>query len=255
MATTVILGVGNVGKNLSIELACLSPELYDPFKDIDTRTRSSYDFAFIAVDTPYVNNDNPCDVSAVYEALNEVDASVYVIKSTVPIGFTSECSKATGKNIVFSPEYYGTTQHANNFNMVFTVLGGKRTICLQVQQLLQGVYDARHRFYIVDAKVAEMVKYMENAWIATKVDFCIGFYEACLREGIDYEIVRECFIADPRVSPCHTFVYADKPFWDSHCLNKDVPAVALQENITQLKQLIARNESRKARCETIKTDY
>ena len=34
--------------------------------------------------------------------------------------------KETGKRIVFSPEYYGTTQHCNNFNFDFTIIGGEK---------------------------------------------------------------------------------------------------------------------------------
>ena len=37
------------------------------------------------------------------------------------------------------------------------------------------VYDARHTFRIVDSKTAELCKYMENSFLATKVAFCIQF--------------------------------------------------------------------------------
>lgn len=42
--------------------------------------------------------------------------------------------------------------------------------------------------------------------------------------GVDYSELRECWLADPRVSPSHTFVYSDQPYYNSHCLNKDIPA-------------------------------
>lgn len=243
MSDAIIIGLGNVGKNLSAELAALNPDAYDPFKGIDTRD-GSYKVAFISVDTPYIDEATPCDTSAVLDALEEAEADVYVIKSTVPVGFTEQVAKDTGKRVVFSPEYYGTTQHANNFNMGFTILGGNTEWCDTVQEILQDAYDARHRFIKVDSKVAEMAKYMENAWIATKVDFCIGFYEACVSQQISYNDVRECFVADPRVSPCHTFVYERHPFWQSHCLDKDVPAIAIQCGIEQLDQLRERNAKR-----------
>ena len=43
--------------------------------------------------------------------------------------------------------------------------------------------------------------------------------------GISYNELRELWLADSRVSPSHTFVYPEKPYYDSHCLNKDVPAL------------------------------
>ena len=35
------------------------------------------------------------------------------------------------------PEFYGTTQHANNFNFNFSILGGNRKDTHEVAQLLQ----------------------------------------------------------------------------------------------------------------------
>ena len=60
-----------------------------------------------------------------------------------------------------------------------------------------------------------------------------------------YEELRELFVLDPRVEPSHTFVYRDRPYWDSHCLNKDVPAIAGAYDAPLLKGMIAFNEARK----------
>ena len=89
-----------------------------------------------------------------------------------------------------------------------------------------------------------MAKFMENAWLAAKVSFCNQFYRACKQEGIHYEELRELFVLDPRVNPSHTFVYEKKPYWDSHCLNKDVPAVAYQYDMQLLKDIIKFNEKK-----------
>ena len=118
-------------------------------------------------------------------------------------------------------------------------------ISIEVQQLLQNVYDARHTFRIVDSKTAELVKYMENCWLATKVSFCTQFYDISKNIGVDYEELRELFILDPRVNPSHTFVYDDHPYWSSHCLNKDVPAIAKLTNAELLKNIIEFNEKHK----------
>lgn len=29
------------------------------------------------------------------------------------------------------------------------------------------------------------------------------------------------------INPSHTYVYKDKPYYDSHCLNKDIPALLM----------------------------
>ena len=175
------------------------------------------------------------------------DEGIFVIKSTVLPGTTDKIRKQTGQNVIFSPEYYGETQHCNNFDFDFTILGGEKQDCIKVVQILQKIYDGRHSFRITDSKTAEIAKYMENAWLATKVSFCSQFFEIAENNGINYEELRELFILDPRVNPSHTFIYRDHPYWDSHCLNKDVPAIAITEDAKFLKSVIEYNSSRKSK--------
>lgn len=238
----LIIGVGTVGGNLSRELVVLNPDLYDKYKNIDTRQGGAhYDAAFVCVDTPGAD----CDISEVRAAIMEHDVDVFVIKSTVLPGTTERLARESGKAVIFSPEYYGGTQHCNNFSFPFTILGGERDACVTVAQILQRVYDGRHSFRFTDARTAELAKYMENSWLAMKVSFCQQFYDIAEKAGVCYEELRELFVLDPRVEPSHTFVYRDKPFWDSHCLNKDVPAIARAYDAPLLKGMIAFNEGRK----------
>lgn len=92
------------------------------------------------------------------------------------------------------------------------------------------MFDARHKFRLTDAKTAELVKYMENSYLATKVTFCNAFYRIAEHYNINYEDVRELVTLDPRIDASHTFVYRDHPYYDSHCLNKDVRAIAEDSN-------------------------
>ena len=242
MKNILIIGYGVVGHNLSRDLEKLQPDIYD-LKLKDTR-KSHYDFAFVCIDTPRMDTiDAPID--DLVEAINNNNADIFVIKSTMLPGSTEKLKELTGKRIIFSPEYYGGTQHCNNFEFNFTILGGEKEDCLKVQQLLQNVYDARHTFRIVDSKTAELAKYMENCWLATKVSFCNQFYNISKEKGIDYETLRELFILDPRVNPSHTFVYDDHPYWDSHCLNKDVPTLANWADAELIKAVIKFNEKQK----------
>ena len=246
-ADVLIVGYGTVGQNLERDLMALKPAVYDKYKGIDTRAeRTKYSIAFICVDTPY-SEDNPCDVSEVRNAINENAADVYVVKSTVLPGTVDRLCAETGKNVIFSPEFYGGTQHCNNYTFNYTILGGDRKSCTSVIQILQHVYDARHQFRVTDAKTAELVKYMENCYLAAKVTFCNQFFNLAERIGVNYEELRELFILDPRVGASHTFVYRDHPYWDSHCLNKDVRALAETTDTPFLDSVIRFNESQKER--------
>ena len=244
MKSVLIIGYGVVGHNLAKEIEKLHPDIYD-LKLPDIRL-SHYDFAFICIDTPKMDTiDAPID--DLVDCIKNNNADIFIIKSTMLPGSTEKLKAITGKKIVFSPEYYGGTQHCNNFEFNFTILGGDKKDCLAVQQLLQHVYDARHTFRIVDSKTAELVKYMENSWLATKVSFCNQFYNIAKENDIDYETLRELFILDPRVNPSHTFVYDDHPYWDSHCLNKDVPTIAKWGKAELLQAIIEFNEKQKSK--------
>jgi len=244
MSKILIVGYGIVGSNLHKELSLLDLDIYDKYKNIDTRACNNYDLAFICVDTPLTPENNN-DVSEVYNAINEQNAKIYVIKSTILPDTTNRIIRETGKKVIFSPEYYGGTQHCNNFEFDFTILGGDKKTCIEVQNILQHQYDARHIFRITDSKTAEVVKYMENSWLATKVSFMQEFFELCQKINIEYEDLRELFLLDPRVNKAHTFVYPETPYWDSHCLNKDVPSIAFKYNMELLKSVLSFNENQK----------
>lgn len=243
----LIVGYGVVGHNLRREIAKgrnISVDVVDKYKpDCNTVTRGGmkYDIAFICVDTPKTAN-TPCGRQEVANAITENNAELYVIKSTVLPGTTNGIRAASGKRVIFSPEYYGGTQHCNNFDFPFTIAGGSKKDCKVLVQMLQNVYDARHQFRITDSTTAELVKYMENSYLATKVSFCNQFYLIAEQLGVDYEELRELFVLDERVDPAHTFVYRDKPYWESHCLDKDVPAIALAAKAPFLRAVIEFND-------------
>lgn len=247
MKNVLIIGYGVVGTNLSKEISVLNPDIVDKYKpELTTKEIGKhYDIAFICVDTPYVRKGNSCDTKEVLNCIMENPADIYVIKSTCPVG-TVDSLTQRGIRVVFSPEYYGGTQHCNNYDYNFTIIGGEKSVCCEVVQLLQDVYDASHKFYITEAKTAELCKYMENCFLATKVSFCNEFYDAAKECGVSYEELRELFVLDPRVNPAHTFVYAEHPYWQSHCLDKDTRAFAEQfSNLTFMQSVISYNEKRK----------
>ena len=246
--SVLIIGFGVVGHNLYKELwtndGPLNVNIYDKYKGLNNRGLNHYDLAFICVDTP-LTEDGALDITEVANALKENDAEVFVIKSTCPVGTVNHLKSEYKKRIIYSPEYYGATRHCNDYNFDFTILGGEKKDCIYVQQILQECYAAHHLFRITDSNTAELLKFMENSWLATKVSFCNQFFDIAQEYDVSYEELRELFIMDPRVNPSHTFVYRDHPYWDSHCLNKDVKSIAEDCNAPLLKSIIEFNDDRK----------
>lgn len=224
--TILIAGAGVVGKHIKNTFSWA--EMYDkydqPTQDVlASAPKNEYDFCFICVPTPE-KEDGSADLQYVNDAIRTLNAKIYILKSTVPPTSTESLIAETGKQIVFSPEYNGATQHANvEYN--FLILGGNSKTTEKVAQLYQYVSTAYINIYQVDAKTAELCKYMENCFLATKVTFCNEFYRMAKKLDVNYNILRELFCLDPRVNKSHTFVYENYPYYDSKCFNKDLPAI------------------------------
>jgi len=207
----------------------------------------NYDLAIVAVPTPYDEKVGELDCHLVYDAIQEVNADIYLIKSTTNIGYCDYLQLQTGKHIIHSPEHAGATQHCNNFTYNFTILGGDVEDCQKVQEIYQEIFDARHVFRYVTRREAEAAKLTENAYLANNVSFWTSIWEGLTKQGICFENVRECVLLDPRIPREHSAVYPSHPYWDSHCFNKDEIAYANQTDNEYLKNTYYYNEKMKRR--------
>ena len=218
----LIVGNGIVGGNMRK----LFPEadIHDPPQGIEADPSKLYDVAFICVPTP-CKGAGECDTSIVEQAISQVNARIYCIRSTVPPGTCRELALITEKHIVFMPEYYGHSHHANDCDYGFITLAGEKEDTSIVANLYERIFTGRLRIFQTTFETAELCKYMENCFLGLKVTFCNEFYRIAQKLGVNYDELRELFIADPRIGRSHTFVYIDQPYYESKCLDKDIPAL------------------------------
>lgn len=224
-----IVGDGHVGGCMKQ----LFPDayIYDEPKGIGTREEvNERDFAFVCVPTPQAE-DGSCDTSIVDDVLTWLKPKeVIILRSTVPVGYTlQKCFKNI--NIIFQPEYYGETPNhpfENPHNRSWITLGGVYCLTSKVAELYQTIFTSELIINQVDSNTAELAKYMENAFYATKVTFCNEFYSIANAMGVDYNKLRETWLLDPRISRDHTFVYPDNRGYGGHCLPKDLSAIIVQ---------------------------
>ena len=228
---TLICGYGIVGKHLKEEFPFA--KTYDPDKDMKADCFSppteKFDVVFIAVPTP--DNNGSCDTMYVKQAITQINADIYVLKSTVPPTTTDELSEVYNKHILFSPEYFGATQFAN-VGGDFVILGGDDESYKKIRTLYELVKGADFTIYHCKNTEAEIIKYMENCYLGLKVIFCNQFKDIADLYGVSYSNIRDGFVLDKRVGKSHTYVYDDYRGYDSKCLNKDIPALisAVHEN-------------------------
>lgn len=232
----LIVGYGNIGKHIHNELIGAGEiDIYDPYiPEYMMSYVSQYNIAFICCPTE-MNPDGTCDISAVEDAVENTKAKIIVIKSTVPVGTCENLKMKYKKNIVFSPEYYGTTIHSPE-SPNFLILGGDQSSCDTVAQYYYKVKKNSFRIHFTDYKTAELAKYMENCFLALKVTFCSEFATIAKDFGISYPKLRELFILDERMGESHTLINTDKQYYDSHCLNKDIPGLIMQTDKAHLME-------------------
>lgn len=242
-----IIGYGHVG--------CAMCELfknavvYDKYKGIGTEKEiNECDVAFVCVPTPMAK-DGSCDTSVVEEVISWCTCKCIILRSTVRIGFTREMRKKYNKEIVFQPEYYGETvahPYANLSDRKWLTFGGTPHGIDSAIKAYQTVINSNVKIYQCSSDEAEMAKYMENAFLATKVIFCNEMYDLCKKLDLNYNIVRELWTADPRTGTSHTFIYEDNRGFGGSCLPKDTSALVRQGqavncDMTMLEAVISKN--------------
>jgi UDPglucose 6-dehydrogenase len=243
-----IIGCGHVGGTMQ----ALFPEavVYDEPKGLGSREAvNRCQVGFVCVPTPMAP-DGSCDTSIVEAVLSWLQTEVIVLRSTVPVGFTDRQVARTGKRILFQPEYYGeTADHpfADPHCRSWITLGGDRAAMDPVIRAYQRVYNAELRLQLVDAPTAELAKYMENCFLATKVTFCNEFYDLAQQLGVDYHVLRETWLLDPRMGRSHSFVYPDQRGFGGACLPKDLSSMVSQAreagvDVTLLEAVAAKNQ-------------
>ena len=223
-----VVGAGIVGQAMK-DLCGPETVLFDikPGFSTDREAVNACDAAFVCVPTPAAA-DGSCDTSIVEEVVSWVRTPLILLRSTVSPGTTDRLRSAYKKRIVFQPEYLG--ESPDHFfgsvrHRTFVVLGGEPADTSAAADFYKHFYNSYVQFYFTDALTAELAKYMENAFYAVKVTFVNEFYAIAKAHGVDFNALREIWLADTRISRDHTFVYPDDRGFGGKCLPKDMSAI------------------------------
>jgi nucleotide sugar dehydrogenase len=187
-------------------------------------------FAVICVGTPLGVDATP-DLSSVEEAVHRVPCESILLKSTVPPRTTDRLIQESGKEICYWPEYVSESRYFNPFfpqhirEVPFVIIGGNATIRRRYIDLLMPVLGPTKSYYQCEALEAEIVKYMENCFFATKIMFVNEFRSICDAFGADWHTVREGWLQDPRIERMHTAAFDEDRGFGGKCLPKDLETI------------------------------
>jgi UDPglucose 6-dehydrogenase len=232
MKVAIIGGTGYVGK----AYAKLFADAYIYSRNVGTREEvNKCDLSIVCVPTP-MKEDGSCNTSIVEDTVAWLETPLILIKSTVPPGTTKRLKKTTGKHICHSPEYVGEGGYYIPFWLYphptepqhhsFMIIGGDPEDREKILDIFYPVLGATKTYYQVDETTSELIKYMENSAIATKVTLCNEFYNIAQAFGVSYSQVREGLVLDERQGKMFTTVYKNRRGFDGKCLPKDVNAIA-----------------------------
>lgn len=236
--TIGFIGQGWIGKNYadSFEERNYKIVRYDLVKFPENKGKiKDCDIVFIAVPTP--TTAKGFDYSIVESVLPLVgQGKIAVIKSTILPGTGEKLQKKFKNIFVFhSPEFLAeATAHHDARNPDRNIVGvpklDKKN--LQAAELVMSVLPDAPFKKIMQIKEAEMVKYIGNCFLYTKVVFFNMMFDLIKKQKLNYESVREAVSFDPRIGNTHTKILHNSGHTrkigrgaGGHCFIKDYDAM------------------------------
>ena len=227
-----VIGNGFVGEAISFAFSSVSDMyIYDtnPLKSLDDlESVHSCDFVFICVPTPMFQ-DGSQDLSYVENTFEKATSKpVYILKSTVLPGTTQSLfEKYSNIKIIFSPEFL--TERTAKLDMLTQsriILGGDSILTEKVKILFNQRFKIKNIIQ-TDSKTAELTKYMNNVFFASKVSIMNEFKLLCDKIGANWEDALKGFVSDGRIGDSHLNVpgHDGKLGYGGTCFPKDVNAL------------------------------
>ncbi len=222
----------------------------DGTNDTKFAVRSS-EISFVCVGTPSLRNGK-LDLSHIERVCREIGEGLrhkesyhwVVLRSTVLPGTTESLAiptleTASGKQagadfaVCYNPEFMREgTAVADFFEPPYTILGAADPKHLV---LLRNLYDwATGRVFETSLAVAEMAKYVSNAFHALKVGFANEIGTLSKQLGVDAQAVTEIFTSDTRLNISPAYLTPGFAFGGS-CLPKDLRALEYRSKELDLR--------------------
>jgi UDPglucose 6-dehydrogenase len=184
-----------------------------------------------------MKKDGSCDTSiveAIVKDINDmvvsrnVSGRIVAIKSTIPPGTTNKLNKECENiSVLFNPEFLTEANFIEDFrNQNRIIIGGPRPSTTILRQVYSLVFP-NVSIIKTGSKTAEMVKYMTNTFLATKVSFANEMKMVCDKLDIDYDKVVEYSTYDERLGKSHWAVPGPdgKMGFGGSCFPKDINAL------------------------------
>ena len=238
-----IVGKGFVGSavqnGFSPNTGCdVEVRVYDknPSRSLHTleETVNESDVVFISVPTP-AGIDGKIDLTILNDAIDDINEvsinreTIFLIRSTVVPGTTGNFQYIfPNLRLVFNPEFL--TERSANFdfiNQTRFILGGSKDNTIKVADLFRWRFGRSVSILETDCETAELIKYMNNTFFATKVSFMNDMKLLADKCGATWEDAVEGFVRDGRIGHSHLNVpgHDGRYGFGGSCFPKDIQAI------------------------------
>ena len=221
---------------------------------------SKSDVIFICVGTPPKKNGES-DLSFVDQVSKEISNkikgyTVIVSKSTVPVGTSRRIENVLKKknnsksfDVVSNPEFLREGSALEDFTRPDKIIIGCRTE--KAEKILKKIYKPLNRPYVVtNNETAEIIKYANNSFLATKITFINEIADLCENIGAEIETIAKAIGLDGRIGP--NFLHPG-PGYGGSCFPKDIKSLIYQgnRNSTDLKIIKAVDKANDLRIKSL----
>lgn len=200
----------------------------------------SCDVIFSCVPTPMDMETGEASIHIVEEVVRDVDAiatrlgknPVIVVKSTVPPGTCKHLQHnvSTVCPIAFNPEFLTEANAVEDFKNQDRIVIGAPYSDGKYTDMVVEVFSTGFplvQLEVTDTTTAEMVKYVTNCFLASKVAFANEMYDICNGLQINYDETVKLASLDKRLGNSHWMVPGpdgDRGY-GGHCFPKDLQAI------------------------------
>ncbi len=196
-------------------------------------TVNGSEFIFLSVPTPS-NADGSINLDILHDALisiNKINKSknIVLIRSTIIPGTTRILGKEfPNLNLVFNPEFLTERSAKYDFiNQSRFILGGDKLHTSKLASLFRWRFGQSIPVIETDFETAELIKYMNNCFFATKVSFLNEMKLINDKIGADWDTAIEGFVRDGRIGHSHLSVPGPDGNlgFGGSCFPKDIQAI------------------------------